>query len=208
LTRTYRRAASCLLDASHENNLPRTGLVHVGETHWLSWEALDRAIRRDHGGKVGRLRVCRSDGTVLIVCAEPFRGSRPLSPAEVLDVVSTTIDQLNTRRHAFRLLGKWSDRLPKSWKQIARYKQPLSLITVREELEKLGQRAKLFHSQALSGLIWRADSEATMEGLLKACPSLAKGENKGENTNPSWTNSDTPSPEDDPSEWEPFTDGG
>ncbi len=83
LSRTYRRAAAILLDEDRENRLPRVGKLHVAETDWRRWSALDRSIRRQHGSDVGRLRVRRTDGTLLVVCAEPFRGSRPLAPAEV-----------------------------------------------------------------------------------------------------------------------------
>ncbi len=191
LTSTYRRAAKCLLDAPPEpdepgrpgrRHLPRLGTLYVGETDWLKWEAFDRGIRRQHGGDCGRLRVRRTDNRVFVVCAQPFPGARPVSPAEAWELASAAIDELHTARHSFRLLGDWNDREPPRWRLVGKYEH-LDFGAVQDWLVVFGIKARRLQSRTLKALLWRTanDEEATelRERLLaKVCPSLAKEEEK------------------------------
>jgi hypothetical protein len=173
LTRTYRRAAACLLDAAPDSRLPRIEAVHIGEIHWLGWDTLDRSLRRQHGRGVGRLRVLRSDNTMLVVCAKPFPGSRPVTPAEALDIVSAAIDRLHKQKHSYRQLGKWNDASPPEWKLIRRCPKPFDLKVIQSELEALDKKVKRFCNSAAFGLIWSADSVASADALWSRCPTLA-----------------------------------
>lgn len=191
LTSTYRRAAKCLLDAPPEpdeparpgrRNLPRLGPVYVGETDWLKWVAFDRGIRRQHGGGCGRLRVRRADNRVFVVCAQPFPGSRPISPAEACALASAAIGELHTARHSFRLLGDWNDREPPRWRLVGKYEH-LDFGVVQDWLVVFGIKARRLQSRTLTAMLWRTASEeeatALCERLLaKVCPSLAKEEEK------------------------------
>jgi hypothetical protein len=169
ITKALRRATRCLLDAPPDElgrtNLPRVGMLHAGEVPWLEWESFDRGIRRQHGGDVGRLRVRRTDGRVLVVCAEPFCGSSPLTPADALDRVCDAIDQLHTARHSYRQLGDWSDRQPPEWRLIQIHHEEIDLGAVKQQLAELGIRSHRLKNPDLQLLIWRAESEAAAESL-------------------------------------------
>lgn len=207
LTKTYRRAGACLLDSSKDSRLPRVGPVHVGETAWQEWETFDKAIRRQVGGDCGRLRVRRCDNTVLVVSAEPFRGSRSVTPAEALDIVSTAIDLLHTAKHAFRLLGDWSDTQESEWRQVAVYSAQVNLADINARLAEVAVKTRAFKSPDLQGLLWRVGSEAQamhLEVLLAAafCPTLDKGDRF-----PNRPKSDTlPDEGEIEGDWNPFDD--
>jgi len=190
--KTLRRACTCLLDAPGPGpgHSPRLGKLHVAETHWLSWEAEDKAIRRRYPecvdenkrSSVGRLRVRRANNAVLIVCERPFRGSRPMSPAEALDLVSAAIETLHTDKHSFRLLGSWMDRQEKEWVVIDRYAH-LDLSAVRDELKARGARVRQFKNQDARGLVWRTDSRGAANALVRGCPSLSMSSSTVKQTN-------------------------
>ncbi|HTU18789.1 MAG TPA: hypothetical protein VMG10_12075 [Gemmataceae bacterium] len=206
ITTTYRRATRCLLDESLESRLPRVGPVHVSETAWQQWEAFDKALRRQHGGDCGRLRVRRCDNTVLVVSAEPFRGSRSVTPAEALDIVSAAIDVMHTAKHSFRLLGDWSDTQASEWRQVAVYTPQVSLADVQAALAEMAVRTRAFRSPDLQGLLWRCDSKAAamhLEVVLATmlCPTLAQGDCSVERPK-----SDTPPDEGEIDDWTPFDD--
>jgi hypothetical protein len=192
LTKTYRRSAF-LLDADGESRLPRVGLLHVGEVDWIWWETFDRAMRRQHRGcadargrrGLGRLRIRRSDNCVLIVSERPFRGSRPVTPAEAFEIASAAIDELHTARHAYRQLGKWADRHSTEWRLVDRVGEPLDFGTVQVHLAELGIRSKHFQNRDLAALLWRAESEAAADMLFaqllhsaEGCPTFANGGKK------------------------------
>jgi hypothetical protein len=154
-----RRAAAALLATE--------GPVHVGETTWERWDALDKAIRRRHGGDCCRLRVRRGDDTVLVVAESPFPGSRPCSPAEALGAVAVAVlDCLSQERHSFRLLGDWADRHRPEWRFVARLDAPMAWEDVRREVEALGARARRLEGRPdLQVLLWRCDSEEAAQAL-------------------------------------------
>jgi hypothetical protein len=220
LSKTYRRAGACLLDASRDSRLPRLGMVHVAETTELKWETLDKAMRREYRREypervdakgrcnVGRLRVRRCDNTVLVVSAEPFRGSRSVTPAEALDIVSAAIDLLHTAKHSFRLLGDWSDSQESEWRQVAVYTPQVSLADVQAALAELAVKTRAFSNPDLQGLVWRVQSEAHamhLEVVLAPvlCPTLSQRD-----CTPFRPKSDTPPDEGeiDGDGWTPFDD--
>lgn len=175
LCRTYRRAARCLLD-SGDANRPRVGPLYVAESDWLCWETFDKAIRRRHGGDCGRLRIRRLDGTMLVVCAQPFRGARPVSPSEACDLAIAAIGRLHVARHAYRQLGDWTDGQPSAWKKIGAYEAHLDYAAVEEQLAAIGIKSRQFRSPDLIGLLWRCTTpteERAAESLVAGCPSLA-----------------------------------
>lgn len=197
ITRTYRREATCLLYTEAEKLLPRAGALYLAETDWASWEALDKSIRREHGGAVGRLRIRRTDGTVLVVCAQPLRGGRTVTPAEACDLASGAVGQLSAARHAYRQLGDWSDSGTTEWRLIARLPGTLDFAKVADRLLAAGRKSRQFRTAELSGLVWRVESEAAavrLELLLsspqQACPTLAPWEDR----DPKGPKSDTPPP--------------
>jgi hypothetical protein len=176
LTKTYRRAILCLLYAPGEGVRPRTGQLHAGEIEPLAWDTWDRVHRRKYGGKPGRLRVRRTAGTLLVIAEHPFAGSRPVKPAEALDLASAAIDQLHTGRHSFRLLGAWNDSRRPHWRLLERIREApdkpaLDFDAVFQELRDDGRKARRFHEPDIEGLIWRGD------GSVKTlCPTKAKEE--------------------------------
>lgn len=216
LTKTYRRAAMCLLDKSRDSRLPRTEHLHVAETTWREWESYDRAMRRQHSDCVaangrcnlGRLRVRRADNSVLVVCECPFHGSRPVTPAEALRLTVAAIDQMHTARHSYRQLGTWSDREETMWKQIAVYPKVIDFAEVRRQLEEAQRKSHLFKSPDLKGLVWRCESEtaaAALETIIQQlagdCPSLSPGKDRSS----LWPKSDRPEAEDTIDDtWPPF----
>lgn len=210
LTKTYRRAAVVLLHASAESNLPRVGPLHVAESHWSTWEALDKSIRRQHGGDVGRLRIRRGDNSLLVICSQPFRGSRPVSPSEACDLATDAIDRMHEEQHSFRLLGDWNDSKESEWKLVQHLPGTLNLGEVAELLTALGRKSRAFKTSELQGLIWRCPNEmtaasievllTTSEGLRpRARPSSSEGKYRS-----SRRKSDTPPSAD---EWGEVGDG-
>ncbi len=201
LTRTYNRAAAVLLpDFPTSETLPRTGLLHFAEIDWLEWEAIDKCIRRKHGGDVGRLRVHRADGNLLVVCAQPFRGSRPVTPAEACDLASDAIDNLHKANHTYRQLGDWNDTKPSKWNLVAHLPGTLNLGAVAERLQTAGRKSRQFRTPGARGLVWRVESEAVavrLELLIttpdESCPTLSYGEY----LSPKGPKSDTLPPSDD-----------
>jgi hypothetical protein len=176
LAKTYRRAMFCLLYAPGDGVRPRTGTLHAGEMEPLAWDTWDRVHRRKYGGKTGRLRVRRTDGALLVIAEHPFAGSRPVSPAEALDLAAAAIDQLHTGRHAFRLLGVWNDSRRPHWRLLQRIKQDpdkpaFDFDAIFQELRDDGRKARRFRDPDIEGLIWRGDGP--VKGL---CPSSAKEE--------------------------------
>lgn len=226
LTKTYRRAMTCLLDAPPEpdepsrpgrKHLPRVGLLHVAEVDWLGWDALDRSIRRQHGGDCGRLRVRRTDNTVLVVCAHPFREARPVSPSEALELTSAAIDLLHTARHAYRHLGDWNDREATEWRLVQRHREPIDFADVSKLLEALGHRARRLKLPDLAALLWRADSEAAADRMMMivlasagARPSFASGEKEtsGPKSDTAGGGTDDPTAEGWRTPFDPEPDGG
>jgi hypothetical protein len=141
---------------------------------WDRWPALDRSIRRRHGGNCGRLRVRRGDSVVVLVSEHPFRGSREATPAEAVALASqAALDFMDTRRHSFRLLGRWADRQPPGWRLVQRL-GPLDLAEVRRELEALGVRAdRLKDRPDLQLLLWRCASDSEADALAARLRALA-----------------------------------
>lgn len=162
---SYRRAAGCVLDAPGELHLPRVESLHMAGTTWAKWEALDHSIRRRHGGKCGRLRIRRTDGTVLVVAAQPFRGATAVAPHEACAAVVAAIDVLHDARHSYRQMGEWSDRHGGEWHSVGRYTEALDLGEVQATLAAAEVKSRLFAAPGLSGLIWRCDSEAAAAKL-------------------------------------------
>ncbi|HEY7423272.1 MAG TPA: DUF3854 domain-containing protein [Gemmataceae bacterium] len=202
LTKTYRRAVHCLLYASAEGNRPRVGVLHIGETDPLRWDTLERNMRRKHGGKTGRIRVRKADGVVLAVAERPFPGSRPVSPAEALDMVSAAIEQLHTGRHRYRQLGRWNDSQRPRWQLVERVKQPpdqppIDFTAVYRELRVDGRKVHRYRSPDISGLVWRGEGH-----LATACPSLAWKKGKS-----SWPKSDNHFSDDPEHSRTPFDSG-
>jgi hypothetical protein len=186
--------ARCLLDAPPEpdepgkpgrRNLPRVGPLFIGNTTWSEWENFDKAVRRVVGGNCGRIRIRSSDNTVLLVCAEPFPGSRSINPAEASRLASQAIDNLHSAKHSYRQLGEWSDGEAAEWTLLARHNQ-LDLEAIKQMLAELGVKARKLKSRTVAGLIWRSDSGMKAEALAElVCPTFAKKEK-----DPSRTNSD------------------
>lgn len=169
ICRTYRRASVCVLDADGGQYLPRVAPVYLAETTWREWEALDRSLRRQHGGRCGRIRVRQSDDRVLVVAAQPFRGARPLPPHEAYAAVAAAIDRLHTGRHAYRQLGEWSDRRASAWRAVHCYGEPIPLAEVQDALRAAGVRSRPFAGGSPQGILWRADSEADAAALAARC---------------------------------------
>jgi hypothetical protein len=166
-----RRAAGCLLELPA--GAVRSCSLHVGETTWDGWAALDKAIRRQHGGKVGRLRVRRADDTVLVVCEGPFRGSRPVTPGTALALVATAvIDCLSKRRQSYRQLGLWQARRETTWKLVQEHDRGIDLAEVQRQLEELQVRSRQLKSPNLAVLLWRTDSEAAADALAARLTAL------------------------------------
>lgn len=180
LIRTYNRACAILLDAPSASlggvgRLPRVGVLYVAETTWARWKSFDRQVRRQVGGDCGRLRVRRQDDTVLLVCEQPFRGSRPLSPAETMDLAAAAIDAMHRDKHAFRTLGSWNIKRVKRWEAIKEYGRPFDLTAIHAELATLGVTARRWQQSGFSALLWRAESGKDAAKLWAACPTLANG---------------------------------
>jgi hypothetical protein len=194
VTRTLRRMARCLLDAPPEpdepgkpglKNLPRLGPVYIGETDWLRWETFDKAVRRAVGGDCGRIRIRRTNNSVLLISALPFPSSRPVTPAEASRLASAAIDNLHTAKHSYRQLGDWSDGEAAEWTLLARHSQ-LDLEAIKQMLAELGVKARKLKSRSVAGLLWRTDSAMKAEALAAlVCPTFAKKE-----TDPPRANSD------------------
>jgi len=191
LSRVYARLTACLLDdpergddGTIKRRLPRLGSVHVAEVSWPEWPALDRSIRRQHGGDCGRLRLRRFDNRVLVVCGEPFRGSRALPPAEACLLLAEAVEELHPERNSYRQNGSWYDRQPARWHQVQRFLSAIDLDGVAGTLAELGQKARRLRSPNLQGLFWRsvdaASADATAAGIGlssdPARPSSAKEE--------------------------------
>ncbi len=206
LCKTLKRAATCVLDAPGEMYLPRTEELHVLETTWREWAALDKAIRREHGGEVGRMRIRRDDDSVLIVLEKPFAGSTPMAPHLTFDLVEDAVNQLASERHAFRLLGSFSDRIPSEWKLIQRTNEFVNFSEAKQLLDSLGHRGRLFKTSELNGLVFRSETERQgndlvlkivaaahpTAGLSEFSPSVSQDSN-GE----TWTDIPEPTPPND-----------
>lgn len=134
----------------------RLGLVHIGETTYQLWPAVDRKMRRSQPHKSGTLRVRRGDDSVLIVSAAPFAGSRPATPAEAAELAAKAIEQMHAGRHSFRLLGSWSDYKPSPWKLVGQMPKPLDPRIVDDEVRALGSVAKRLGK--LAALVIRSDT--------------------------------------------------
>jgi hypothetical protein len=175
ITKTYRRALHCLLYLGADSNRPRVGFLHIGETDPPRWESLDRTIRRKHGGDTGRIRVRKADCRILVVAEVPFPGSRPVTPAEALAVVSEAIDRLHTGKHAYRMLGRWNDSKAPQWQLLGQIKQAIDFEDVYRELLAAGRKAeeiRRFNRPEFSGLIWTGGGFTAPK-----CPTIANGEN-------------------------------
>jgi hypothetical protein len=206
ILKSYRRAATCLLDAEPwdpNNRQPRLGPVYVAECAWKEWESTDKAMRRQNGGECGRLRVRRDDDTVLIVSEQNFRGAKPVTPAEALDAVLDAIDRLNHEQHSFRLLGRWSDAKPAEWKLVGEYDASLDIGQARKILAELGARNLTALHPSTEGLFWSCANEVQADTLTAAilalqwsCPTSALGASRS-----SMHNSDTPDGIDIPEDW-------
>jgi hypothetical protein len=177
LTKTYRRATRCLLDAPAEpdqpgkpgrKNLPRLGSVHVALCDWMKWEALDKAIRRRHGGDCGRLRVRRFDNRLLVVAAHPFPGSTPRTPAEALDEAAAFVGELHTHRHSYRQLGDWSDRAKPRWRLLGRYQRSFDYDAIKQFLDEAGFRSRRIKQRDMAGLFWRVQQGEDIANKLAA----------------------------------------
>jgi hypothetical protein len=206
LRRTYGRAAGCLLDESADSCRPRVGMLHVAEADWSDWEALDKAIRRRYGGCVGRVRVRCEDDNLIVVCELPFPGSRPVSPAQALDLVSAAVGRLHRARHSYRQLGDWSDGRPSEWRLCGCVDPAVDLGDVRALLEEMGRRARHLRSDDLEALLWRCSSEADADALfagLGVAGDVSDFRQRGERYS-HWTNSDTDSGGGDPVWENPF----
>lgn len=189
LTRNLRRATTCLLDARKDTNAPRLGLLHVAETTWEAWEAFDKAMRREsyqapprapdeekRKPGPGRLRIRRQDGTVLVIGERPFAGSRPVKPAEAVDLAAEAIAALHGDKHSYRQLGAWSDHRSKEWRCLRRLHKAINLGEVCMRLASLGASSQLLSTPDMQALYWRAPSWEAAEALAaEACPSLARG---------------------------------
>jgi hypothetical protein len=213
LTRTYNRAAAIVLrDVPESETLPRTRSLYVAETDWPEWETVDKRIRREHGGDVGRLRIRKNDNGLLVICSQPFAGSRPVRPDEACDLASNAIDHLHTARHSYRQLGDWNDAKDSEWRVVAHLPGTLDLANVADRLMAAGRKSRLFKTTELQGLVWRVESEAAavrLETLIttpeELCPSLSEGK-----SDPYRGKSDTRPPSDDWGDvgdgWTPFDD--
>jgi hypothetical protein len=135
----------------------RLGLVHLAETTYPQWPALDRLMRRRQPHRTGCLRVRRGDDSVLVISAAPFPGSRPVTPAEAAERAAEAIEHLHTARSSFRMLGAWSDYAPSPWKLVGTLPKLLDAQIVEDEVRALGSAAKRLGGQ-LAGLVYRSDT--------------------------------------------------
>ncbi len=173
LCRTLKRAASCVLTGDGATYLPRTEPLFLLETTLARWPALDRAIRRKHGGKTGRLRVIRSDGSVLVVMEQPYPGAEPFAPHLVWDIVEAAIDELAPKRHAYRQLGRWSDAVRSGWKLVQRTSEFVNFASAKGYIDGMGHKGRLFRTSELQGLIFRTGTQAEANTLVGAIVAAA-----------------------------------
>jgi hypothetical protein len=164
--KSLHRAADCLVGKKESLRQitpdPKLGKVHVGWTDWNSWQTVDRRIRREHGGTVGRLRVRLDDDRVLMISSMPFDGSRPAERTEATDLAAAAICQLHRGKHSLRILGAWYERPVAKYKKLSQHEH-LDLRKVRRELKTLGIGSDLYAKSGYQGLAWRAKDEATLD---------------------------------------------
>lgn len=175
------RALAALLKTTQKGEiLPRLEPLHAAEISWAEWNALDKHIRRAHGGSCGRLRV-RQDGNKLLVIADkPFCGSVPVTPSEAMGLAAAAVARLNVAKHSFRLLGSWYVCRAPRYELMGRYKH-LDHREVQKELQSLGTRSQRFCITSAVGVFWRAQSEKIADLLWgfvleTVCPSLSQQE--------------------------------
>lgn len=192
LTKILSRMATALLDAPPQGddglkNLPRTEMLHVGETAWSNWETFDKSVRRAHGGSVGRLRIRKTDNTVIVICERPFRGSKPIAPADACDLALAAIDDLHKAKHSFRILGSWLAKQEAEWKIVEQHKE-VDYPQTLQNMVKAGIPAKPIKSREIKGIFYRPLNAAQADlarSLIVACPTNPKEENSS-----TWDKSD------------------
>jgi hypothetical protein len=202
------RARRCLLGKNRESIAAQTQTVYMGRTIWREWKAYDKAIRREWeeaghrgqklrtrklpGGRVlvfpsmpGRMRIRRSDGDdprdddeVLVLGEYPWTGAVALPDVEGLALVAEAIEHLANKRHAFRLLGDWTDWRKPTWSCVGKGPGNIDLVEVSRQLAQRGVRVHPFgESEEMDALRWRTDStEAGLELLRAVCPSFSNAE--------------------------------
>ncbi len=166
LAKILKRAATCILDAHGVQYLPRTAPLHVVETTWSKWRAIDKRARRERGDGLGRLRVRRDDDTVLLVCERPIAGSKPMPPHLAYDIVEAAIDRLHPKKHAYRQLGNFADKQKTEWKLVERTGAFVRFDEAKKLLADLGDKGRLFKTAELSGLVFRAESAEDANNLV------------------------------------------
>jgi hypothetical protein len=172
VTDKHQRAYRCLLFVhskrrGEKKRDVRTEPLYVGRADWGEHRRINRAIRHAHGKACGRVQVRTEQDEMLLVCEQPFDGAEKVAPPLALDRVHDALAHLAKKRHAYRQLGRWSDKEPSAWKLLEQFEEPVDFHQVERTLAELGHSCQPFKRTDIRGRIWETANEREADELFR-----------------------------------------
>lgn len=201
LIKTIKRAIRPLV---WEEGQPRVGSLYWRMINWEDWPSVNRWIRRNRGKKCGRLHLVRTDLQCLVVSEQSFPGAEETTIGDAVDRVLGLVENMHSKKSAFRLLGRWMDKPESEWKLIRRFGESFDLEPVKEHLDALGAKSQWGWQRVpeiQQGVVWHSTNEEAAEALWARLETSCHFLTPQKDISSKRPESDTRQPDSLPDEW-------